>query len=841
MAPTYIPNSLAKKPLSVRQSLGPVDRSMANVETEGGETVFLPDKEGLPAHYRIHGPRHHEGGVPMNIPPDSFVFSDTASMRIKDPDIQKEFGMPEKKKGYTPAEIAKKYDINAYRQILADPAEDKLAKLTAENMIKMYNLKLGKLALIQESLKGYPSGIPIIATPYLMSVGMRPEDVLPELPMEAQQQSPQEEMMEAPEDQSMQEEYMEEPMEPMMRNGGRTARLNNFIQGIRKKNNEFDPTQGLYMYMEEGGPVFYDANGIPAPDGVMPDEFRNGGLVQYADGAEVKKKKQRKPDANAVVINKADYKTDAEYLEAKKKAYESAKDKNKVFVLDTDGTYKRIVSKAFVYPDYTGEDLDKTFNGNKDIAARYEYIKQRLNDPTVLAKLHEQYLKTFDDKKAFSRNGSLKARKVEIEALKKLTPEQVRDQLLEMQKRNLALKAHGKDVASTPNAPKTGDVTSDTLREWAGTIGVDMPDATSAAAQQAAYWAFEELAGTVLPEFNKGQIGAEDEKGSKSTKISPVDAVYTNTTAGQLINAKGDPTLAEDVYDVYEDETTEGIDDPKDKPEAPPYTAPEMFLQDAMGLAHLAGASARLRKFMPNKFSVDLMTPDPAYLTPERNIAAINEQLAIGKDALAASSPQQVAGKFSGISGEAFAKTADVIGQTHNSNIGIYNQFEQVRAATNNQETLQNATLAKSYFDELTNVNQQYANSKAAVLDQFTNNMRQAETNKEMAYNLNQLYPNYQISPAMGGRMYYKKATPMKPSESQTFMDIYASLRKDGRLQGLGDDDIKDIALQMSGYSKSGAKAKSTSTEAQDWYNTQRGMFGNVNTTSYPNLDEEEG
>jgi len=68
MAPTYIPNSLAKKPLSVRQSLGPVDRSLANVETEGGETVFLPDKEGLPAHFRIHGPRHSEGGVPMNIP-----------------------------------------------------------------------------------------------------------------------------------------------------------------------------------------------------------------------------------------------------------------------------------------------------------------------------------------------------------------------------------------------------------------------------------------------------------------------------------------------------------------------------------------------------------------------------------------------------------------------------------------------------------------------------------------------------------------------------------------------------------------------------------------------------
>lgn len=179
MAPTYIPNSLAKKPLSVRRSLGPVDRDMANVETEGGETVFLPDKEGLPAHYRIHGPRHHQGGVPMNIPPDSFVFSDTKSMRIKDADLLKEFGMPPSKKGYTPAEIAKKYDINKFRRILQDPDSDKLQIQTAEYNIANFQVKLGKLALIQESMKGFPGGIPLVAMPYLAKYNIDPEMILP--------------------------------------------------------------------------------------------------------------------------------------------------------------------------------------------------------------------------------------------------------------------------------------------------------------------------------------------------------------------------------------------------------------------------------------------------------------------------------------------------------------------------------------------------------------------------------------------------------------------------------------------------------------------------------------
>ena len=832
MAPNYIQHDQGEKAINVRDTLNGVPRNDANIEAERNETVYIPNKEGLPAHYKIGGKRHYEGGTPLSVPPDSFVFSDTASMRIKDPDIQKEFSMPIKKKGYTPAEIAKRYDINKFREILADPTEDKLAKLTAENMIKQYNLKLGKLALIQESMKGYPGGIPIIAAPYMMSIGLSPDTVLPQVPQAQQQmQSPEEEMVEYPE---MDEEELQEVP---MRYGGRTARLNNFVQGIRKKNNEFDPTQGVYLYMEDGGPVFYDGNGNPAPEGIMPEEYRNGGLVEYDKGAEVKKKKQKAPPKDAVIIDRSKYDTDADYEKAKQEAYSKASDKTKVFVLDKDGVYKKVVSKAFVYPEYSGDDVDKVFNGKKDIAARYEYYKQRLSDPTVKEKLYKQYLNSFDNDKAF-RSDKLKAREVSIENLKKLTPQQVVDQLLEMQKRNLAFLAHGYDVSKTPNAPDTGDpVTNKELRGYAKEVGVEMPDATNAAAQQLAYWAFEDLAGTdVLPDFTKGQRGAADEKGSKSATISPADGIYTNTTAGQLLGIKGDPTIGEDAYNEYEYEYDK---DPVKDMEVPSYTPPEMFLQDKIKLAQTLGNMGSLRKFMPNKASIDLMTPDVAYLTPERQIAAGNEQLAIMKDALAASSPQQISAKMTGMSGNMFENAANIIGQVHNANIGLYNAFQQQKTGIENQERGFNAQAAKTYYDELTATNQNYNNSKRAAANEFINNLVQAKTNEAQAYNLNMLYPNYQISPAAAGALYYYKPTPMEPGAANSFADIYSRLRQDERLEELSSDEIADIAKEMAGYTKKTSSRSAKSTNDSDWYNMQRGIYGNPAMTSYPNLEEE--
>lgn len=168
----------AQQPTEVRNTLQPVPRSEANLEAEKGETALI-NIDGIPAHFKIGGKRHSQGGTPLSLPDNSFIFSDTAKMKIKDPNILAQFGMSAKKGGYTPAEIAKKYDINTYRKILSDPNTEDIERKTAERMIANYNMKLAKLGLAQESMKGFPQGIPVIAMPYIDSNNVNPADYFP--------------------------------------------------------------------------------------------------------------------------------------------------------------------------------------------------------------------------------------------------------------------------------------------------------------------------------------------------------------------------------------------------------------------------------------------------------------------------------------------------------------------------------------------------------------------------------------------------------------------------------------------------------------------------------------
>jgi hypothetical protein len=159
--------------VDVRYSLSSVPRDMANIEAEGGETVLTDlNNDGNFGLYDIQGPRHSKGGVPMFLPEQSFIFSDTKAMKMKGDDL-KEFGI-NSRKSMTPAKISKKFKLNEYYGAMEDEFADEIQVKSAETMLKKNKMNLSKLAFGQELNKQFEDGVPLASHPYLVSIGEDP-------------------------------------------------------------------------------------------------------------------------------------------------------------------------------------------------------------------------------------------------------------------------------------------------------------------------------------------------------------------------------------------------------------------------------------------------------------------------------------------------------------------------------------------------------------------------------------------------------------------------------------------------------------------------------------------
>lgn len=146
---------------SVGRTLAPVDPEDATYEAERDEVIVGDmDRDGMAEMLVFGGKPHSKGGTPAK--EEGFIFSNTKALKLKG-EIVSKFGKTPNKKGYTPADLAKQYDLNKYKAIIDDPNGDPLAKKTAKLMLDNYNNKLADLAMVQESMKGFPQGIPDIA------------------------------------------------------------------------------------------------------------------------------------------------------------------------------------------------------------------------------------------------------------------------------------------------------------------------------------------------------------------------------------------------------------------------------------------------------------------------------------------------------------------------------------------------------------------------------------------------------------------------------------------------------------------------------------------------------
>lgn len=123
---------------------GQVPGQEVPVELEGGESFTTPQGENV----NVEGPSHDNGGVPMELPEGTDIFSD----RVKDPNT---------KKTYSDLNKNLTSKMSKYESILDDPQSTSISKKTAERMLSKLDSEQRDLFVSQERLKqdkeGYTS------------------------------------------------------------------------------------------------------------------------------------------------------------------------------------------------------------------------------------------------------------------------------------------------------------------------------------------------------------------------------------------------------------------------------------------------------------------------------------------------------------------------------------------------------------------------------------------------------------------------------------------------------------------------------------------------------------
>lgn len=821
-----------------------VPREDANLEAEGGETVYGDiNGDGMAEHKTIKGPRHSAGGVPLNLPDDTFIYSDFKGMSVKEPELLTMFGKNSKgKKSYTPAQLAKQYDIEKYRRILQDSNSDSIDKKTAELMIKNYQNKLGMLAIVQEGKKGFPQGIAKVSQPTVKENKYSEESFLD--PGVAQFSKQIEGKLAEDETANSNTELQDEAQ--------------GMNQGQPVAMPQQAPQQPMAQYgMAMGGYDMPFADSIPQAEygmamGANPRNYmgrnnssmyaRGGALNRYQTQGEVKERQKvditGKTPAEIRRLRYDNKGKDVDYIkDGKKQKYNAPKGE-----------------------DFDGKDLKQLAKINR---AQEAMLEETLKDPTVKKKLLEATLKQVNDKSSYS-NGIVDPAMAKAIKNGTLTEETVGKIMLDQTRRANKLKETGVNTAMFTNSGdklKTADdlvkagvftnakeaqaeIDKYKKQNWSslqavqGQAGITVApvgslDVKLAQSVGRGYvqlnndfrtgkfsdpneaYALENMLGD--PKDSTGgkflyHTGDSDETagGALFAQTSPIDGVEGNTTAAQsygIANNQGEYVDDEQPQTKTEDGTV--IEQPEEKEETvvqPTEEDAPFWLQDKIKTAGAAMDLFSAKKYMPmGAARVDLQTPKPTFMDPTRELAANAEQANIQTAGMAQfAGPQALSARSSSIQGQASKNAADVMAKYNNANVNIANQFESNIANINNQEASMNQANQAKLYDQNTIANQQFDNSKRALGNNLLNQTVSGITNAAKTQAMNTMYPQYKTHPRTGGRVTFDP-TKAKANTPTTSQDYFSNA-----------DDCKKLGLTGDALTKCLKDSQNKATQSSD-------------------------
>ena len=770
----------ASRHLENTRYLKQVPRDEANLEAEGGETAFGDiNGDGFTEHMLISGKRHHEGGVPLNLPDGTFIFSDTAAMKITDCNILKMFGKACGKKGYTPAELAKPYDINKYRKILEDPNSDKVDKKTAELMIKNINLKLGALALAQEAKKGFPQGIPEVAQPYMEQMGIREEDLIPQKaqpeaqvdqqamqnPYENQgmgQQSPEEEMMEQGQGmQNPQEEMMEMP--PMAQYGmmtGDSSYTRNFGgQQLYRNGGSLD----RYQSKGEVKSKVYSKDQLPA-DAVIRDrvttDTKVGDYVKQADGSYKKITKtilNRTPTADTKSLG-------ISVDEFKKQSPENAKlieDANAIILKGiNDKTITNDNGKIKITGNWKGDFKDRMLvsralnaTNTKGVFGtdKYKIVSQGATGP---------YSKLDSKTGKIKNTGSFVAG---------FTPDLYEQRFIFEQAKGIGM-TDDEAFAEVDRIQNDKKLKAQARRQFVTTLGIkDVPEDDNALLSDDFYKknysdVTKGIEGLVGEGEYRPAIGDEQLAGFEHFDALGFKPDYQYENEAQ-------PTDVETANTATD--TTE--DDALDYPDMVPV---EPWLQDKVNMGLAAQDYWNIHKTLPWAPMYQPETIPANYLDVTRTNAGIAEQANITNNAMAQFlGAQDLSARDSSIQGQAAKQSADAISAYDNANQKIAAQNAASNAQIMNEAQRYNQGISKQMYDQNVVANQQFDNAKTQGRHNFGDAYNNLTTNMMKTNAMNQMYPQYAVDPSSGGYMHFTKGKKGKPTDEMDDIEFAEMIR----------------------------------------------------------------
>lgn len=154
-----IPQNTKSNLALINSSISKVDdRKDANAEIEKGEIVRQDLPNGGTLLHKATGKKHNQGGIPVNLPDGSFIFSNykTTSLNKEELDKYELGGYNKKISNRTPSKILEKnVDIKHYNEMekYLQETKDPVQYKTSQLMKQKYDDTIAKIAALQENKK----------------------------------------------------------------------------------------------------------------------------------------------------------------------------------------------------------------------------------------------------------------------------------------------------------------------------------------------------------------------------------------------------------------------------------------------------------------------------------------------------------------------------------------------------------------------------------------------------------------------------------------------------------------------------------------------------------------